>query len=688
MVGGVTATAELFDVLGVQPMIGRTFASGDDLPGATRTAVISHSLWQELGGHPSLVGQQLLLGGLPRTIIGVMPPGFWFPSPATQVWVAAALNPQRRTGEYSLVGRLADDQTFESIAGPVATISARLAERFRYPEAWDKTKNATVTPVREFVLGDVRPALLATLVAMALIFLIACVNVATLMLGQVSARATEIAVRAAIGAGRQRLVQQLTIESLILGMAAGGLGALLAVAGFRILVRSLPLGELADTVTLDWTIFWASMFVALVAATIVGLISTTAMFNTNLQGTLATTRTGGVSARGGRLESGLVIAQIALAVLMAAGAGLLIRSAANLRGIDPGVDHDTIAVLDVTAPTQLTADERRRAYLGVVPLLRDVPGVRAVAVTQRLPLRGSGDNWSLRVPGKPELDDTSTFMRVVTPEYFQTMGIDVRQGRGFLPTDADGSRRVVVVNEALAAKYFPGQDPVGRTVNTGFDESGEEIIGVVENVAEGDLTDAAAPARYMLYPHVGNGVLPGATFVLRAASPADVAAVLQTARATIQRGAPQLAVNETTTMQAVFDRAVGPTGQVVTLVTILATLALCLGALGVYGVMSHFVSRRLRDYGICITLGLAPSQVLSQVLRRGTTMVLMGGLLGVMAAFMLTRLLASLLYGVTATDPLTLSLALLALVVIGAVAALIPARRASLTDPAVVLRQQ
>jgi ABC-type antimicrobial peptide transport system permease subunit len=176
--------------------------------------------------------------------------------------------------------------------------------------------------------------------------------------------------------------------------------------------------------------------------------------------------------------------------------------------------------------------------------------------------------------------------------------------------------------------------------------------------------------------------------VLRAASPADVAAVLQTARATIQRGAPQLAVNETTTMQAVFDRAVGPTGQVVTLVTILATLALCLGALGVYGVMSHFVSRRLRDYGICITLGLAPSQVLSQVLRRGTTMVLMGGLLGVMAAFMLTRLLASLLYGVTATDPLTLSLALLALVVIGAVAALIPARRASLTDPAVVLRQQ
>jgi predicted permease len=688
MVGGVTATAELFEVLGVEPMIGRTFQPGDDLQGAERTAVISHSLWEDLGGNPALIGQQLTLAGAPRTIIGVMPPGFWFPSPTTQVWVAAALNPQRRVGEYSLVGRIAEGHTLQSLSGPIATITARLAERFRYPEAWDKTKNATVTPVREFLLGDVRPGLVATLVAMTLIFLIACVNVATLMLGQVGARSTELAVRAAIGAGRQRLVQQLTIESVMLGIAAGAVGALLAVAGFRVLVRSLPLGELAETVEIDWTLFWASTLAALAAATLIGLISTTAMVRSNLQRSLATTRTGGVSARGGRLESSLVVAQIALAVLLAAGAGLLIRSAANLRGIDVGVDLDTIAVIDVTAPAQMDAEQRRQAYLAVLPSLREVFGAQAAAATQRLPLRGSSDNWGVSVPGRPELDDTSTFMRVVTPEYFQTMGIGVRQGRGFVPTDADSPRRVVVINEAMAAKYFPGENPVGRIVNTGFDEQGEQVIGVVENVAEGELTDMAAPARYMLYPHVGNGVLPGATFVLRAASPSDVPALLQAARSAIQRGAPQLAVNETTTMQAVFDRAMGPTGQVVTLVTLLATLALVLGAVGVYGAMSHFVSRRTRDYGICISLGLLPAQVLLQVVRRGTMMVLAGGLLGVVAALMLTRLLASLLYDVAATDPLTLTTAVAVLVLIGALAAFIPARRASRTDPAVVLRQQ
>ena len=202
------------------------------------------------------------------------------------------------------------------------------------------------------------------------------------------------------------------------------------------------------------------------------------------------------------------------------------------------------------------------------------------------------------------------------------------------------------------------------------------------------MTDAAAPARYMLYPHVGNAVLPGATFAVRATSPSDVAAVLQAARSAIQRAAPQLAVNNTTTMRAVFDRAMGPTGQVVTLVTLLAAVALVLGAIGVYGVMSHFVSRRLRDYGICITLGLPPAQVLLQVVRRGTLMVIAGGVLGVVAAIVLTRLLASLLYDVTATDPITLLAAVLALVVVGAVAGFVPARRASLTDPAVVLRQQ
>jgi predicted permease len=571
--------------------------------------------------------------------------------------------------------------------GPLSALAANLGQRFRYRAEWDKTKAPSITPVREYLLGDVRPGLVATFAAMALIFVIACVNVATLMLGQVGGRATELVVRAAVGAGRNRLVQQLAIEALLLGALAGVAGAGIATAAFRILVRSLPLGELADAVTLDWRLFVATMVVALAAAAAVGLLAASALLRTNLQGTLATTRTGGVSARGGRLEGGLVIAQIALAVLLASGAALLIRSTANLRGIDPGVDLDAIAIVDVTAPTQLNADGRRQAYLAMLPPLQALPTARAVAVTQRLPLRGSGDNWGMDVPGRPEFQDVSTSMRVVTPDYFEVMGIGIRHGRGFGDADMLNTRRLVVINEALAAKFFPGENPIGRMLQTGFDEQGEEIIGVVENVAENDLTEAPAPARYMLYPHVGGGILPVATVALRASSAADVPGLVQAARGVVQRETPQLAVNNTTTMQAVFDQAMGPTRQVVTLVSLLALLALILGAIGVYGVMSHFVSRRIRDYGICITLGLPPSHVLLQVVRRGATMVVIGSLIGALAAVALTGLLSSLLYGVGAADPLALGLAALVLLVIGVGAAIIPARRASLTEPAIVLRQ-
>jgi putative ABC transport system permease protein len=688
MVGGVTVSAELFEVLGTAPLLGRTFRTGEDLPGAEPSAIISHRLWQELGGDPSIVGQQLSLGGANRTILGVMPPGFWFPSPATQVWVAGSLNPQRGVGEYALLARIDDGQRIDRMQGPLGRIASELGRQFRYPAQWDKTQAPSITPLREYLLGDVRPGLLATLAAMALILLIACGNVATLMLGQVGGRSTEMAVRAAVGAGRQRLIQQITIEALLLGALAGAVGAVLAAAGFGILVRSLPLGELADTARLDWTVFWASAMVGLLASVGIAIVAGTALWRGELQGTLSTTRTGGMSVRGGRLESGLVVAQIALAVLLTAGAGLLIRSVANLRGIDPGVDVRAVAVIDVTAPSQMTADQRRRAYLTALPALQALPGVRAAAATQKPPLRGKGDDWSVRIVGRPDFDGITTYVRVVTDDYFQALGIDIRQGRGFLPTDRASAQRVVVINEAFAAKYFTSENPLGRMLNSGFDDAGERIVGVVENVAEADLTDGPVAARYMLYEHVGNAILPSSSFVIRASAPGDVVPLLQAAQSTLRREVPQLAVNGTTTMQAVFDKAVGPTGQVVTLVTLLAGLALLLGAIGVYGVMSHFVSRRMRDYGIYITLGLPPGKIMLQVLRRGGIMVALGSLIGVIAAIALTGVLSSLLYGVGATDPAAFAAAVVALSVAGTLAALIPARRASLSDPAVLLRQQ
>jgi putative ABC transport system permease protein len=689
MVDGVSASAELFDVLGAVPMLGRTFRTGEDLPGNERTVVISHRLWQELGGDPSIVGRALVLGGTSRTVLGVMPPGFWFPSPATKVWLSSELNQERRVGEYALVGRLAPTLSMGAMQGPLRAIASTLGSRYRYPAQWDKTTAPAITPVREALLGDVRPGLVATFVAMALILLIACVNVAMLMLGQVGGRATELAMRRALGADRVRLLQQLVIEAMLLGLGAGLLGAVLGAAGFGVLLRSLPLGELADTARLDWTVLWAATGVALVGSVLIAAVCGMVLWRGgDLQGTLQTTRTGGVSVRGGALEGSMVVAQIALAVLLASGAGLLIRSVANLHAIDPGIDLRGLAVVDVTAPTQMTPDERRRAYTAILPALQQLPGVRSTAATQRLPLRGSSDNWGMNIVGKPEFNGTSTFMRVITPDYFQAMGIRVRRGRGFTPSDARTEERLVVVNEAFVTKFFPNEDPLGRMLDTGFDERGERIIGVVNDVAEGDLTDAPAPARYMLYEHVGKGVLAGATFVLRAGSPADIAALIQAARQALRREAPQLAIQRTLTMQSVFDEAVGPAGQVVVLVSLLAVLALVLGAVGVYGVISHFAARRSRDYGICIALGLHPRRVMAQVVRRGAVLVAIGSILGIAAAVALTRGLGSLLYDVEAMDPLALAGAVAALMVVGTLAALLPARRASLTDPAVVLRQQ
>ena len=683
---GIATSAELFDVLGTAPMLGRTFKAGDDAPGAEPATVLSYSLWQELGADRSIIGKPVRLGGASRTVVGVMPAGFWFPSPLTRAWNTAPLNPRSRSGRYTLIGRVAPGTTFAQLDGPLRAMGARVQEQFPAPEQWDKSRAPEITPAREFFVGDIRPSLVATFAAMGVILLIACANVAALMLGQIDARSTELAVRAALGANRQRLVQQLVRESIVIGLLAGIVGAALAAVGFGVLVQSLPLGELASTATLDWTIFGASVIAALAAAVIVAIVPGLALWRgSSLQATMATTRTGGIAGRGGRLEGGLVVAQMALAVLLAGGAGLLIRSVANLRAIDPGVDTRGLVLVDATMPSGLVPAQRRRAIIDMIPTLQALPGVKSVAATQKVPLRGSGDNWGIGIRGKPDLPSSTTAFRMVTREYFTTMGMQIRAGRSFDASDREGSDPVVIINEALAAKYFPGEDPIGKVLQT-FDERGERIVGVVSNAAEADLTDAPVPARYMLYEHIpqsGNTV----TFAVRTDSEERVGALADAVRSTIQRESSQLAIQEMTTLRTVFDMALGAAGQVVTLLTLLAGLALVLGAVGVYGAISHYVTRRARDYGIQIALGQQPGRVISQVVSRGITLVAIGSAIGIAAALVVTRVLASLLYSVEATDPLALGGAVLLLLAVGALAAFLPARRASLLDPVAVLRQ-
>ena len=681
---GIATSHELFDVLGAPPALGRTFRPGEDLVGAEPVAVISHGLWQELGADPAIIGTPLRLGGGMRTVVGVMPRGFWFPSPLTRVWTPAPMSPQRRSGLYTLVGRVAPGVSVHDMRSHLDALTATMGTRFAYPmPQWDKTKTPSVMSAREFLVGDLRPGLLATLVAMALILLIACANVAALMLGQVDARATELALRSALGANRGRMVQQLVIEALLIGALAGAAGAVLASSGFGVLVDALPLGALAENTRLDWTVFWTSFAAALLAALLVAVVPGIALWRGGtLRAALATTRTGGIAGRS-RLEGGLVIAQIAVAVLLAAGAGLLIRSVANLRAIDPGFQAEGAVIADVTMPLELTHRERRRVILDALAGLERLPGVHVVAATQKVPLRGSGDNWGIEIVGKPDAGGTTGF-RIVTRNYFEAMGMSIRRGRNFDASDREGSDPVVIINEALAAKYFGDADPIGHTIDTGF-ETGERIVGVVSNAAEADLTDGPEPARYMLYEHLPI-TPPEASLVVRAASAGLAPALIPPVRAAIEREGTRLAVQEITTLGRLFDLAVGPAGRIVTLLSLLAGLALVLGAIGVYGVISHYVSRRSREYGICIALGERPAHVVRQVVGRGARLVAIGSAIGIGAALALTRLLTRLLYGVESGDPLTMGAAVVVLLLVGMLAAFIPARRASRTDPAIVLR--
>lgn len=685
LVPGVAASAELFEVLGVRPLLGPGFQPGDDRQGAEPVAVLSHSLWRELGGDPAIIGQRLALDGVERTVVGVMPRGFWFPEPTVRVWLAADLNPENQSGRYAFVGRIAPGMSLDAMEGPLARITTALGERFEYPEQWDKTRNPSLTPIREYLVGSVRPALLATLAAMAVILLIACANVATLMLGQVEGRSGELAVRTALGAGRRRLLQQQVVEALAVGVLAGVVGAALAAAGFRLLVGALPLGALAEGVSLDWMLFLAAIAIAVVTALLIALVPGISIWRGDLRGILVGARTGGISGRGGRLESVLVVVEVALAVLMAAGAAVLIRSVANLRAIDPGVETRGVAVVDIAMAADIGADGRRQILRELIPGLEALPGVRSAAAVQKLPLRGSGHNWGITIEDDPDRPPSTTAFRMVSHGYFETLGIRVRDGRVFDSSDRADGELVVVINQALAQQYFPDVEPIGRRISTGF--GWERIIGVVENVAEANLTDEPVPARYLLYEQIP-AIFQDHTLVLRMAGGGEAAAVVGAARSTIHRVTPGVAVQQTTTMERVFTEALGPARQVMSLLTLLGGLALALGAIGVYGIVSHLVTRRKRDWGIRIALGQRPAQVVAQIVRRGGTLVAVGLVLGLLAFLVMARVLASFLYGVGAADPLALAAAAATLLIAGLLAAFVPARRASRIDPAVVLREQ
>ena len=685
LVPGVAASAELLDVLGAAPFLGRGFQAGDDVPGAERVALASFGLWQELGGTPAVIGTRVMLDGSPRTVIGVMPRGFWFPDPSVRIWTNQPLRPDSRSWNSTLIGRAAVNQDIRAMDAPLTQLAAMLDERFDYT-ARDKTKDRRITPLRDDLLGPMQPALLATLAATGLILLIGCANVAALMLGQVDARSAEFAVRSALGANRQRLAQQLIVEVLIVAAVAGTLGAALAWAGFTVATDALPLGAWASTAP-DWRVFASAMAIAVIAASLVILVPIASLYRGDLRSALSAARMGGIEGRGGRLESGLVVAQVALAVMIASGAALLARSVANMYAVEPGVRVDGVAVVDLVFDSTLDRASRVKTLDELEQALRELPGVTSVGAAQTLPLRGGGYRAGLHVDERPEIENAATEYRIVTPGYLESLGFTLRGGRTISVDDRMGAERVVVINEAFARKYFPGVDPVGRPIGGDVDHGRSRIVGVVADAAEKGLTDAADPVRYVALAQ-SPWVDDAQSIVLRTAPGASETSLLEPVRRTIARVAPAAAVQQTTTMRRVLDTAVGPARQVVSLLSLLTGLALILGAVGVYGVMTHFATRRRRDWAIRVAIGLPGSRVITHVLGHGALLVSAGIAAGIVGAAMLTRLLSSFLFGVSALDPIAFATAGAALFGVGVAAAFVPALRAGMADPLKALREQ
>jgi putative ABC transport system permease protein len=684
---GVQVTSELFDVLGAPPLMGRGLRAGDDASGAEPIAVISYGLWQELGGRESIVGQRIVLDDAPRTIVGVMPRGFWFPDPTIRIWIPKVLDPMGRNGSYELVGRVGPGENVTNMQTPLARLKGLLHDRFQYSPQGDKTQHPEFIPLRRRLLGSMQPAVLATFAAMTLILLIACANVAALMLGQVEGRTTEMAVRAALGASRGRLTQQVVVEALLVGSSAGVAGAGLAAAGFHLLATSLPIGVWGDSATFDWTMFATAMAIAIGAVLLVVLIPAVSLWRGDLRGAMGAGRMGGIQGRGGRLEQGLVVAEVALAMLIVSGAGLLVRSVAKLYDINPGIETPGVAVLDVLTSAHLTAAARQQKIEELATALAQLPGAQSAALAMQLPLRGRSNSFNIAIEGRETEPVSITYFRTATRDYFKTMGIRLLSGRTFDSSDQpDSAGGAVVINEALAKKYFPGQDPVGRRVRGGFDGSWR-VIGVVANVAEAQLTDSAEPVRYYL-----NTQVPwrrnSASLVVKTATPAGAIAMLEQMRRTVNRLDPDFAVEESTTMSRILDRAVGPARQIMMLLAMLSALALVLGAIGIYGVISHFAARRKRDWAIRVALGLPGSRVITHIVRQGVALVGIGVAIGAVGTIALSRLLTSFLYGVGSADPLAFLAAAAMLLVVGLMAALVPAYRAGTVDPALVLREQ
>ncbi|HEY4575019.1 MAG TPA: ABC transporter permease [Thermoanaerobaculia bacterium] len=693
-----SVTPNLFSLLGAGAELGRTFTPEDAKPDHDGVAILSHGLWQRrFGGAPDIIGRTLSLNGRGVTVIGVMPADFqWFirekslTGKPAELWIPLGFTEEQRVrrGRFlQAVARLAPGVSLARAQAEMGAVAGRLETQYpKFNHGW----GVSVVPLRDQLAGEIKPALLVLLAAVGFVLLIACVNVASLLLARAAGRHKEIAIRSSIGAGRRRIIRQLLTESLLLALLGGALGLLLSYAGLKALVALSP-PNLAGVgqAGLDLPVLAFTLAVTVLTGVVFGLAPALEASRVNLGGALNESGRGNAgSRRGRRLRDALVVAEVGLALVLLVGAGLMIRSFLRLQAVHPGFDAKGLLTMRALLPAAKYADDDRQIafFRQAAARLRTLPGVISASVVSALPFADLGAATSFSIEGTSfthEADKPTTDVRVVDEEYFHTLRIPLLAGRTFTAQEAVEDRKVAVINETLARKYFPGVNPVGKRilVNMTAEPTYTEIIGVVGDARYASLDGELHPMVYWTAPHLTYSAM---TFVLRTAGdPADLAPAARREILAIDKDQP---VSDVRTMESWLSESLARTRFGTLLLGAFAGLALTLAAAGLYGVMSYSVVQRQNEIGVRMALGARAKDVLRLVIRQGLALALAGVALGLLGALALTRLLSSLLYGVSATDPLTFAALALLLTAVSWIACYIPARRAARVDPLIAMR--
>ena len=694
-------SANFLPLLGASPALGRNFSPEEDKPGANKVVILSHGLWQNrFGGDAGILKREILLNGEKYAVVGVMPPNFEFAIADVKLLTPIAFTAEqladRDLHNLNVVARLKPGVTAAQADADIKAITHRIAAA--YPEQAEGL-SADVVPLHEQLTGGIRRPLLMLLVAVGFVLLIACANIAGVLLARAAARGREIAVRAALGASRWRIVRQLLTESLLLGLLGGGLGVLFAMWTLAFLQQLVPPGmREMRPLTLDLPVLGFTLGISLVAGVIFGLAPALQASKTDLNDALkrGSARTG-LGAGQRWLRNTFVVAEIALSLVLLVGAGLLIQTLSKLRGQYAGLRPDNV----LTLRTQLSGGKYREHgqrvafYDAVLARVKTLPGVAAAGYTTAVPLTGMTSN-GLSLEGREPEPNTAwnAVHRQISPDYFQAMGLDVRQGRPFNERDDARAARVAVVNETMARQFWPGEDSLGKRFKVGAVEGANPWLTVVGVVADVRQMGVDAPVKAEMYvPYwQAEHPTPYAMFAprdlaIRAAAVAP-ASLVPAVRQAIREVDPNQPVANVRTMDEVLGRVTAQRALGMQLLTAFAALGLLLAALGIYGVLSYFVVQHTPEIGVRMALGARPADVLKLVIGKGMKLALAGVVLGVAGALVLTRLMRSLLFGVSVIDPLTFACVAALLTLVAFLACYIPARRATKVDPMVALRYE